>query len=209
MDDRTYPSFFAIGDILVSADIITEYFACDYPVCKGACCIIGDSGAPLDESEPEKIEEEFPGFSPLMSQEGREVIDRTGFFEIDVTGEMVTPLKGHGGECAYCMYDEDDNCLCAMERSYCHRLERGEDVSGVFKKPLSCELYPIRVSTFKDGTVALNLHRWDICRDAFIRGRKEGIKVYQFLKAPIIRAWGDDFYRALEAAEGYFDSESR
>ena len=204
MDKDAYPSFFAIGDILVSADIVTECFACDYRVCKGACCIIGDSGAPLDESEPEEIEKIYQRFSPLMSEEGREVVNRTGFFEIDVTGEMVTPLKGHGGECAYCMYDENENCLCAMERSYCYRRENGEDVRDVFKKPLSCELYPIRVSTFKDGTTALNLHRWDICRDAFVRGRKEGMKVYQFLKVPIIRAWGEDFFKALEAAEGYF-----
>ncbi len=203
MEEKQYPACFAIGDILVSADIITEYFACDYPVCRGACCIIGDSGAPLDESEPEEIEKSYPLFSPLMSPQGREVVQRTGFFEIDVTGEMVTPLMGRGGECAYCTYDENDNCLCAIERAYCRRQENNEK-GPAFRKPLSCELYPIRVSAFRDGTVALNLHRWDICRDAFARGRREGIRVYQFLRAPIIRAWGEEFYKALEAADAYF-----
>lgn len=202
MEEEQYPAFFAVGDILVSADIITECFACDYQVCKGACCIVGDSGAPLGEDEPGELEKSYPFFSPLMSEEGREVVARTGFFEVDVTGETVTPLKGCGGECAYCTYDEDDNCLCAVERAYCRR-QKNREKGPDFRKPLSCELYPIRVSTFSDGTRALNLHRWDICRDAFAKGKREGIRVYQFLRAPIVRAFGEEFYRALEAADAY------
>ena len=145
-----------IDDKIVSSEIFTEYFACDYAVCGGACCIIGDSGAPMEEDEPERIEANYGRFSPLMSPEGRAVVEEKGFFEIDSDGDMVTPLVPGREECAYAACDEDGNWFCTIERSWCRG---GSD----FVKPISCRLYPIRVSRLSNGMIALNLHRWNIC----------------------------------------------
>lgn len=192
-------SIIQIDDILVSSEILTEYFCCDYEVCKGACCIIGDSGAPLEEEECEALESQYPHYSPLMSPEGRLVVDQKGFFEVDGDGDLVTPLVGCGGKCAYTIIDEQEHCYCAVERSF---------IGGgsAFKKPISCWLYPIRVTKLRSGLTALNLHRWDLCRDAFIKGKKEEVPVYVFLKEPLIQLFGEEFYSALEAAARTFSA---
>ncbi len=175
-----------IGDVLVSEDVICEYFACDYPVCKGACCIVGDSGAPLEEEEVPALERDYPSFRHLVPEKGRAAAEASGFFAVDRDGDLVTPLVPGTEECAYCCF-EGDNCLCAIEKA------------GL-SKPISCALYPIRIKKFRGGGMALNLHRWDICRCAFERGKREGIRVYQFLRAPLIRRFGPEFYEALDAA---------
>ncbi|MCD8312640.1 MAG: DUF3109 family protein [Bacteroidales bacterium] len=210
-----------IDGFLVSSEIITEYFACDYEACKGACCVIGDSGAPLTEDEAEEIERNYAAFSPLMTRDGREAIDREGFFEIDRDGEMVTPLvaphgSGEGSmgenrdergqcetgiynkvggpndrECAYTCFDCDGACFCSIERKWF----AGE---SSFRKPASCHLYPIRVTEFPDGTKALNLHRWEICKAAFEKGRRENVRVYEFLEEPIRQYFGSELYTALK-----------
>ncbi len=187
---KDIPGIIQIDDCLVSTEIITEYFACDYPVCKGVCCIIGDSGAPLEECEPEAIEKNYEIFSPLMQEAGRKAVEETGFFEIDVDGDMVTPLVKGSEECAYTCFDGCGNCFCSMERKWF----QGE---GDFRKPISCWLYPIRVSTLSSGLRAVNLHRWDICKDAFEKGRRENIRVYEFLQEPIERYFGPEFLQAL------------
>lgn len=188
-----------IDDCLVSEEILTEYFSCDYGKCKGCCCIIGDSGAPLEECEPEAIEKNYPLFSPLMRPQGRKAVEEKGFFEIDVDGDMVTPLVPGSEECAYTCFDKDGNCFCSMERQWF-------DGIGDFRKPISCWLYPIRVSVLGNGMRALNLHRWDICRDAYEKGRKEGIRVFEFLREPLERYFGEDFYSALSEASRIFDA---
>ena len=206
----------AIGDILVSDEILTECFACDYGVCKGACCVVGESGAPLEESETELLEAMWPEYSPIMTENGIRAVERTGFFEIDRDGDIVTPLmemtarereatgsktlcESPDNPCAFAFF-EDGNCLCAVERAHILRGNTG------FVKPISCRLYPIRVVTFSDGSKALNLHRWDLCKCAFEKGRKEGIKVYQFLRVPIVAAFGEEFYEQLEAADKLLES---
>ena len=123
-----------IDDKIVSSEIFTEYFACDYAVCGGVCCVIGDSGAPMEEDEPERIEANYGRFSPLMSPEGRAVVEEKGFFEVDSDGDMVTPLVPGREECAYAACDEDGNWFCTIERSWCRG---GSD----FVKPISCRLY--------------------------------------------------------------------
>ncbi len=189
---RDFGTLIEIGDILVSEDVVLEYFACDYPVCRGACCIIGESGAPLKEEELEPLEAEYEVFKPLMSEAGRAAVDAKGFFEIDREGDLVTPLVPGTEECAFC-FMEEGSCLCAIERQFCKGLTR-------FRKPVSCSLYPIRVVDLGGGRIGLNLHRWTICRDAYEKGRREGIRVYQFLRAPLIEAYGEEFYSALSAA---------
>ena len=186
MRREDFGTIIQIGDVLVSEDVVCEYFACDYPVCKGACCIVGDSGAPLEEEEIPGLERDYPSFSALMSEAGRSAAEASGFFAVDRDGDLVTPLVPGTEECAFCRF-EGDNCLCAIEKA------------GL-AKPVSCALYPIRVKKFRGGGMALNLHRWDICRCAFERGRREGIRVYQFLRGPLIRRFGLDFYDALCAA---------
>lgn len=182
-----------IGDILVSEDVIVEYFSCDYAVCKGKCCIEGDCGAPLEESELDEIERNYEVFSPLMSEKGREAVDAKGFFEIDIEGDIVTPVVPATQECAYTHFDAEGNCLCAIEK----RFFEGK---CPWRKPQSCWLYPIRITRLTGGGQALNLHRWDICRDAFEKGKREKVRVYQFLKGPLTALYGEEFYEALCAA---------
>lgn len=186
-----------IDDIIVSPEILTEHFACDYEKCGGVCCVIGDSGAPMFEEEAQLIEENYEKISPLMPLVGREKVSQVGFFEIDGDGDCVTPLVSDGQECVYCNFEENGACYCAIERSYC----RG---GSKFVKPISCRLYPIRVSNLSSGMTALNLHRWEICKDAFAKGKKEGIPVFRFLEKPLKDAFGDEFYEALESAYNQF-----
>ena len=176
-----------IGDILVSEDVVMEFFACDYPVCRGACCIEGDSGAPLDEAELETLERDYPAYSGYMSAEGCAAVDAKGFFEVDRDDDIVTPLVDGSCECAFCHFGAAGECLCAIEMA-------GRT------KPVSCSLYPIRVTKLTGGGLALNVHHWDICKPAFEKGAREGIRVYQFLKNPLTKAFGEDFYTALDAA---------
>lgn len=184
-----------IDDCLVSEEILTEYFACDYEKCKGCCCVIGDSGAPMEECEAGAIEKNYPIFSPIMTEAGRAAVASKGFFEIDMDGDMVTPLVPGSEECAYTIFDEEGNCFCSMERCWFQG-------KGDFRKPISCWLYPIRITTLRNGMRALNLHRWHICQDAFAKGKKEKVRVYEFLREPIEHYFGDDFYQALcEAAK--------
>ena len=190
---RDFGTIIEIGDVLVSEDVILEYFACDYAVCKGKCCIIGDSGAPLKEEELEPLEQNYPIYSPLMRPEGRAAVDAKGFFEIDREGDIVTPLVEGSEECALCHFTADGSCMCAIERQFCQG-------HGTFRKPISCSLYPIRVVDLGGGRVGLNLHRWHICKEAYEKGRREGIRVYEFLRGPLTEAFGQEFYSALSAA---------
>lgn len=190
-----------IDDVLVSSEIITEQFCCDYEKCKGVCCIIGDSGAPLEESECEALEQEYPHYSPLMTAQERSIVDQNGFFTVDQDGDLVTPLICGKEECVYTCFDEQEHCFCAVERAYFQG-------KTSFRKPISCWLYPIRVVRLSSGMLALNLHRWDICKDAFAKGKKEGIPVYQFLREPLIQFLGEDFYNALEEVAKTFTANS-
>lgn len=187
MSERDFGTIIQIGDILVSEDVIDNFFCCDYETCRGACCIVGDSGAPLEERELEGLERDYPAFSGEMTQKGREAVDTKGFFEIDREGDIVTPLVEGSCECAFCHFGPSGECLCAIEK-----------VGRV--KPVSCSLYPIRVTKLTGGGLALNVHHWDICKPAFEKGERDGVRVYQFLKGPLTAAFGAEFYDALCAA---------
>lgn len=187
-----------IGNILVSSAIFTEKFVCDYFKCQGACCIIGDSGAPLTESESSHLKSEFNVIRKYLRPEGILSINEQGPFILDSDGDLVTPLL-EGKECVYTLFDKEMNCSCAIEVAH----NAGENV---FRKPISCWLYPIRVSTLSNGTIALNLHEWTVCSDAFVKGKKEGVPVYQFLKAPLIFAFGTDFYNQCDEYYKYYIS---
>ena len=195
------PSFIQIDDVLVSEEVLTTCFACDYARCKGVCCIIGDSGAPLEESETEALELNYEHYSPLMGEGGRTAVQQKGFFEIDPDGDWVTPLVEGSEECAFCHFDGEGNCLCAIECQWM----KGK---GNFRKPISCQLYPIRLTRLSSGLTGVNLHRWNICKDAFIKGEAEGIRVYQFLREPLIRYFGEEFYEALCQAAQWLEKSA-
>lgn len=198
MSNKKRAFIFEIGNCLVSSDILTEYFACDYEQCQGCCCIIGDSGAPLEKEEEQLFKDEFNNYKEFMTVEGLRAIDAQGYAVVDSDGDLVTPLVNNE-ECAYVSFDQDRNCLCSVDKAhYCGKSK--------FKKPISCWLYPIRVSEFSNGTFALNLHRWNICANAFEKGKKEKVLVYKFLREPIIHKFGEEFYSALEEAAKSLDA---
>ena len=183
-----------IDDKIVSLDLLRECFLCDLPRCKGLCCVEGNAGAPLEAEEVGLLKAEYEHYKPYLTGEGIAAIEQQGFMVPDEEGDLTTPLVNNA-QCAYA-YTENGITLCAVERAY------REGRCG-FRKPISCHLYPIRVVRFSNGTLGLNYHRWEVCRPAVACGRKAGIPVYKALREPIIRRFGEEFYKALEAAEEY------
>ena len=182
-----------IDDKIVSADLLREYFACDLAACKGICCVEGDSGAPLDKSEIAELEKALPVIWDDLSPEAQAIIKKQGVAYIDCEGDIVTSIV-NGKDCVFTCYDEDGTCKCAVEKAY-----REGKLS--FYKPVSCHLYPVRVTQYKDFR-AVNYDRWKICKAAEIVGRKEKLPLYKFLKEPLTRKFGPEWYESLvEVAE--------
>jgi len=181
-----------IGDKIISADIFKKKFVCDLVRCKGACCIEGDAGAPLSKEEVEVIESNYLKIKPYLTEEGNEAIEQGGVSSLDKEGEHVTQLVNNGA-CAFVIYNEQHHALCAIEKAH---LEGKIDNI----KPISCSLYPIRVKKFNEFT-ALQYDLWSICQPACSQGELLGVPVYKFLKKPLVRAFGQEFYDELEAIE--------
>ena len=182
-----------IDDKLISEDLFSEEFVCNLAKCKGICCVEGDAGAPLDEDETKILDEIYPKIKPYLRSEGIQAIEEQGTYTLDFEGDLVTPLVNNA-ECAYVIFDEKGYTKCAIEKAY-------EDGVIDWQKPISCHLYPIRITEYSNFS-AINYHEWNICSDACTLGKELGIKVYQFLKKPLIRKYGEEFYQTLsEAAE--------
>lgn len=181
-----------IDDKIVSADLLRECFACDLSQCRGICCVEGNAGAPLEADEVDILEREYEAYRPYMTEEGIEAVERQGFMVVDADGDYTTPLV-NDAECAYAR-NENGVTLCAIEKAWL-------EGKTPFRKPISCHLYPIRLVHFSNGSIGLNYHRWSVCEPARRCGRKLGIPVYRALREPIIRRFGEEFYRALEAAD--------
>lgn len=182
-----------IDDKLISEDLFSEEFVCNLAKCKGICCVEGDAGAPLDEDETKILDEIYPKIKSYLRPEGIQAIEEQGTYTLDFEGDLVTPLVNNA-ECAYVIFDEKGYTKCAIEKAY-------EDGVIDWQKPISCHLYPIRITEYSNFS-AINYHEWDICSDACTLGKELGVKVYQFLKKPLIRKYGEDFYQTLsEAAE--------
>jgi len=182
---------FQIEDTLISDDIFEKKFVCDLNACKGECCVQGDSGAPLEMDELEILDEIIDDVKPYMRQEGIDAVEKVGVFEIDSDGDYGTPLVNKK-ECAFVFFDENKITKCAIEQAYLEGKIK-------WKKPLSCHLYPIRITKYSEFE-ALNYHIWKICGDACTLGEKLSVPVYKFLKEPLIRKYGQDWYDHLEAA---------
>ncbi|MDR1897804.1 MAG: DUF3109 family protein, partial [Prevotellaceae bacterium] len=181
-----------IEDKVISLDLFEQRFACNLQRCLGACCVYGDSGAPLEKEEKVLLEKHIAKIKPYLTPRGAFAIEEKGATAIDADKELVTPLVGDHKECAYAYFSYKGICFCGIEKAY-----KNGDIP--FNKPISCHLYPIRLKTF-DNITALNYDQWSVCTSARDLGKKEKIPVFRFLKEPIIRKFGEKFYEAMEEA---------
>lgn len=178
-----------IGNTLISDDVVAKQFVCNLSKCKGACCVEGDLGAPVEADEKDILDDIYPLVRPYLRPEGIAAIEEQGTYVLDDYNEYSTPLI-NGKECAYVVYDDNGTLKCAIEKAY-------YDGKVDFKKPISCHLYPIRTSKLLDMT-AVNYDRWDICSDACTLGAELQVPVYKFLKEPLIRKFGEKWFEELE-----------
>jgi hypothetical protein len=183
---------------LVSDALVEEYFACQLSACKGACCWEGDSGAPLEEVELAVLEAIYEQVKPFLSPAGIAAIEQQGkYVRHEDDGSYGTPLID-GGPCAYMVLGTDGIAQCGIERAY-------RAGATDFQKPISCHLYPVRITHSPElGFEALNYHQWDICSAACRRGAAERIPVYQFVREALVRKYGQEFYEALEGAAQFW-----
>lgn len=180
---------FQIGKTIVSEDILEKEFVCNISACKGACCIDGEAGAPLEQEETTILEEIYPLVKPFLRKEGIDVIEKEGTWIKSDFDELETPLINNA-DCAYVIYDDKNTALCAIEEAY------NQGVVN-WKKPISCHLYPIRVKSYSEFA-AVNYNKWEICDDACTLGKELQVPVYKFVKQALIRKFGEDWYSELE-----------
>lgn len=178
-----------VGNAVLSDDIKENYFVCDLLACKGACCVEGDAGAPLEDEETEILEKIYPIIKDYITEEGRKVIEEQGTWVIDKDGDKGTPTIGDNRECAYALYDDRGILKCGIEQAYL-------DGKVDFKKPISCHMYPIRVTKY-DQFDALNYDRWEICDPACHLGNSLKVPLYRFLKDALVRKYGNSWYQEL------------
>lgn len=177
-----------IGDTIISLDVIESQFICDLCKCKGQCCVDGESGAPLEKEENDKINEILPIIWDELSVEAQALIEVQGISYKDYDGELVTSII-KGDECVFTYFDEDGVCKCVIDKAY-------REGRITVPKPISCHLYPIRLQKYPNFT-AVNYHKWSVCKPAVELGKREGVELYKFLKEPLIRKFGEKWYNEL------------
>ena len=180
---------FQLDKTIISEEIIEKDFVCNLSACKGACCVDGEAGAPLEEDELKILLDIYPKVKPFLTKEGIEAIEDQGLF-ITTNGEYETPLIPSDDSCVYINYDEKGIAQCGIEEAY----NQGE-IS--WKKPISCHLYPVRVQDYSEFS-AVNYHKWEICDDACTLGKELQVPVYKFVKQALVRKFGEDWYFELE-----------
>lgn len=186
-----------VGNVLVHEDVVRENFVCNLKKCKGACCLEGDSGAPLNHDELHILDEIYPKVRPFMTAKGIATIEETGTYVTDFEGDYTTPCVDTNKECAYVTW-ENGITKCAIEKAY-------EYGAINWKKPISCHLYPIRITKYPEFDV-LNYDRWSICSPACSFGNELKVHVHEFLKEPLIRKYGEEWYKELEEAVEAYNS---
>jgi len=177
-----------IDDKIIAFEVFEKQFVCDLSACKGACCVEGDAGAPLELREVNILEETYEKVKPYMRKSGVESIEENGFYVIDGDGDYTTPLVNNS-ECAFVSFDKDGTAKCSIEQAY-------NDGHIKFKKPISCHLFPVRVKQYKDFE-ALNYEEIKICKPACDCGEKLKVPVFRFLKEPLVRKYGVNWYDEL------------
>lgn len=187
-----------IGRAIISLNVFEQHFLCDLLKCKGACCVEGDSGAPLTEEEAEIIENDFPAFQSYLPKKHIRVIKKQGFSVIDSDGDLVTPLV-KDRQCAYSFYDKNGILKCSIEKAHF-------EGKTTFRKPVSCHLFPIRITEYKKFD-AVNYQELDICKPGRSCGAAKSLPLYKFLKEPLIRKYGKDWYSELEIAADYMQQK--
>lgn len=188
-------SMFQLGKTIISEEIIEKDFVCNLNACKGACCIDGDAGAPLEASETQILQDIYEHVKPYLREEGIKAIETQGVFITTENGDLETPLIDDA-DCAYVIFDKKGTALCGIEQAYI-------DGKINWKKPLSCHLYPVRVKDYSEFS-AVNYHKWHICDDACSLGKELQVPVYKFVKEALIRKFGEDWYSELEkTAQNY------
>lgn len=177
-----------VENAIISDDIKENFFVCNLQKCRGACCVEGDSGAPLEESELPILEEIYEAVRPFLTPEGIREIEAQGFFVTDEDNDYVTPTI-NGRECVYAVRDQKGTLKCGIEQA--HQAGKTD-----FKKPISCHLYPLRIDRY-DHYEAINYHRWHICSPACDLGQELAVPLYRFLREPLVRKYGQPWYDEL------------
>ena len=183
--------FFQIDNVLITTEILTERFCCDLDACKGECCVEGDAGAPVTLDEVAAIEDSLDVVWDELSASAQAIIDKQGVAYTDEEGDLVTSIVG-GKDCVFTCHD-NGCCFCALEKAYRAGKAR-------FCKPISCALYPIREVSLSNGLIGLNYRRWNVCQEAVKKGKELDLPIYKFLKEPLVRRFGNEWYEMLEAA---------
>ena len=188
-----------IGRTIISRDVFEKHFLCDLLKCKGACCVEGDSGAPLTTEEAKTIEKGYFHFQNYLSGKHQREVDKQGFSIIDSDGDLVTPLVNNR-QCVYSFSDELGILKCAIEKAHFEGKTN-------FRKPVSCHLFPIRITEYKRFD-ALNYEQLKICQPGRECGVSQKLPLYKFLKEPLIRKYGEEWYKEVEIAADYVIEKS-
>lgn len=187
-----------IDNTIISDDVFEESFSCNLLKCKGSCCVEGCSGAPLSGQEINDLENHLDAIKPYMTESGIQAVQKQGVFFVDEDGDTVTTLSDDTS-CAFA-FREKGILFCAIEKAWNEGAIR-------FQKPLSCHLYPIRITSYKTFD-AVNVHHWQICQSACEMGKQKQIPVYRFLKEPLIRKYGKEWYEKLLIAADYLKNHT-
>jgi hypothetical protein len=186
---RKKQKMFQLHKTIVSEEILENEFVCNLSACKGACCVDGEAGAPLEDEELRELKQGFESIKGFLREEGLQAIEEQGLFTTNELGEHETPLID-GKDCAYVIYDEKDRAMCGIEEAY-------NQGAIDFKKPISCHLYPVRIRQYSEFA-AVNYHQWEICDDACTLGKELQVPIYAFVKDALIRKFGEEWYSELE-----------
>ena len=181
---------FQIDKTLISEELISKNFVCNLSACRGACCVEGEAGAPLEEEEIKMIGNDFEAIKPFLSMEGLEAIENQGKFIKTKDGGLETPLVNNK-ECAYVVFNSNGTSTCGIENAH-------KEKKINWKKPISCHLYPVRIVSYSEFT-AVNYHKWHICESACNLGDNLKIPIYRFVKEALIKKFGEEWYAKLES----------
>lgn len=179
---------FLIQNILIDERLVTDRFVCETNKCKGACCTLrGGGGAPLLESEISFIDNSLPLVLPYLNKHSQSILEQEGYILKNSDNSLEVNCVDNK-DCVFVFY-ENEIAKCSLEKVY-------NEGKSQFKKPLSCHLFPIRVRNF--GGDFLSFEPFDECKPATEYGNTLNVTIRDFLKEPLIRLYGNDWYEKLQ-----------